>query len=86
MLVHSLAAKYARFVVLVRIMYWTPPPHQTIGPPLLKFDDLFLGNQEILDPPPFKNPGHAPVKLANITILDPKKIIIKYIVNINKAT
>ena len=52
MLVHSLASKYARFVVLVRLMYWTP--HQTIRPPL-------LGNQEILDPPPpLKNPGHAP--------------------------
>ena len=57
MLVHSLASKYARFVVIVRQMYWTPL--QTIGPPLLKSDDLFLGNQEILDPP-FKNPGHAP--------------------------
>ena len=57
MLVHSVASKYARFVVLVRLMYWTPPPpHQTIGPPpLLKSDDLFLG-------PPFKNPGHAPVE------------------------
>ena len=31
-------------------MYWTPPL-QTIGPPLLESDDLFLGNQEILDPP-----------------------------------
>ena len=60
MLVHSLASKYARFVVLVRLMYWTPPSdHWT---PLLKSDDLFLGNQEILDPP-FKNPGHAPVHL-----------------------
>ena len=49
MLVHSLASKYARFVVIVRQMYWTPL--QTIGPPLLKSDDLFLGNQEILDPP-----------------------------------
>ena len=49
MLVHSLASKYARFVVLVRLMYWTP--HQTFGPPLLKSDDLFLGKQEILDPP-----------------------------------
>ena len=58
MLVHSLASKYARFVVLVRQIYWTPPSdHWT---PLLKYDDLFLGNQEILDPPPFKNPGHAP--------------------------
>ena len=37
-----------------------PPPLQTIGLPLLKSDDIFLGNQEILDPPAFKNPGHAP--------------------------
>ena len=58
MLVHSLESKYARFVVLGRLMYWTPP-HQTIVPPLLKSDDLFVGNQEILDNP-FKNPGHAP--------------------------
>ena len=44
------------------------PPDQTIGPPppLLKSDDLFLGNQEILDPP-FKNPGHASaVALSNM--------------------
>ena len=28
-----------------------PPPDQTIGPPPpLKSDDLFLGNQEILNP------------------------------------
>ena len=32
-----LASKYARFVVLGRLMYWTPPPDQTIVPPLLKF-------------------------------------------------
>ena len=63
MLVHSLASKYARFVVIVRL-YWTPPL-QTIGPPLLKSDYLFLGNQEILDPPPFKNPGHAPESWSN---------------------
>ena len=58
MLVHSLASKYARFVDLVRLMYWTPPPIRPLDPPLLKSDELFLGNQEILDPP-FKNPGHA---------------------------
>ena len=55
MLVYSLASKYARFVVLGRLMYWTPPPPPPIrplDPPLLKSDDLFLGNQEILDPPP----------------------------------
>ena len=55
-LVHSLASKYARSVVLWRLMYWNPPPRSD----LLKSDDLFLGNQEILDPSPFKNPGHAP--------------------------
>ena len=58
MLLHSLASKCARFVVLGRLMYWTPPSDHW-PPPLLKSDDLFLGNQEILDPP-FKNPGHAP--------------------------
>ena len=36
MLVHSLASKYARFVVLMRLMYWNPPPDQTIGPPPFK--------------------------------------------------
>ena len=59
MLVHSLASKYARFVVLVRLMYWTPPL-QTIGPPLLKSDDLFFREPRDIGPPPFKNPGHAP--------------------------
>ena len=50
MLVHSLASKYLRFVVIVRQMYWTPPSdHWTPSP--LKSDDFFLGNQEILDPP-----------------------------------
>ena len=63
MLVHSLASKYARFVVIVRQIYWTPPFRPLDPPPLLKSDDFFLGNQEILDPPPFKNPGHAPVIL-----------------------
>ena len=59
MFVHSLASKYARFVVIVRQMYWTPL--QTIGPrpPLLKSDDLFREPRDI-GPPPFKNPGHAP--------------------------
>ena len=51
MLVYSLASKYARFVVLGRLMYWTPPPIRPLDPPLLKSDDLLLGNQEILDPP-----------------------------------
>ena len=59
MLVHSLASKYARFVVIVRQIYWTPL--QTIGPPLLKSDDLFFREPRDIGPPPFKNPGHAPV-------------------------
>ena len=59
MLAHSLASKYARFVVLGRLMYWTPP--LTIGPPpLLKSDDLFFREPRDIGPPPFKNPGHAP--------------------------
>ena len=58
MLVHSLATKYARFVVLARQMYWTPPSdHWT--PPLLKSDDLFFREPIDIGPPPFKNPGHA---------------------------
>ena len=60
MLVHSLASKYARFVVIVRQIYWTPPSdHWT--PPLLKSDDLFFREPRDIGPPPFKNPGHAPV-------------------------
>ena len=57
MLVHSLASKYARFVVTVRQIYWTPL--QTIGPPLLKSDELFFREPRDIGPPPFKNPGHA---------------------------
>ena len=52
MLVHSLASKYARFVVLGRLMYWTPPPHQTIlDPPLFKSDTFFLGTKRYWTPP-----------------------------------
>ena len=65
MLVHSLASKYARFVIIVRQIYWTPP-FRPLDPPLLKSDDLFLGNPEILDPPPFKNPGHAPASYRTV--------------------
>ena len=61
MLVHSLASKYARFVVIVRQMYWTPPPLRPLDPPLLKSDDLFFREPRDIGPPPFKNPGHAPV-------------------------
>ena len=61
MLVHSLASKYARFVVLVRQMYWTPP-FRPLDPPLLKSDDLFFREPIDIGPPPFKNPGHAPGK------------------------
>ena len=50
MLVHSLASKYARFVVIVRQIYWTPPL-QNIGPPLLKSDDLFFREPRDIGPP-----------------------------------
>ena len=59
MLVHSLASKYARFVVLVGQMYLTPP-FRPLDPPLLKSDDLFFREPRDIGPPPFKNPGHAP--------------------------
>ena len=62
MLVHSLASKYARFVVIViivRHIYWTPP-FRPLDPPLLKSDDLFFREPRDIGPPPFKNPGHAP--------------------------
>ena len=59
MLVHSLASKYAKFVVLGRPMYWTPPI-RPFDPPLLKSDDLFFREPRDIGPPPFKNPGHAP--------------------------
>ena len=59
MLVHSSASKYARFVVIVRQMYWTPP-FRPLDPPLLKSDDLFFREPRDIGPPPFKNPGHAP--------------------------
>ena len=59
MLVHSLAPKYERFVVLARLRYWTPPI-RPFDPPLLKSDDLFFREPRDIGPPPFKNPGHAP--------------------------
>ena len=46
-----------------------PPPDQTIEPPsLLKSDDFFLGNQDILDAP-FKNLGHAPESPMSLVLL-----------------
>ena len=52
MLVHSLASKYARFVVLGRLMYWTPPPIRPLDPPpLLKSDDLFFREPRDIGPP-----------------------------------
>ena len=46
----SLASKYARFVVIVRQIYWTPPSdHWT--PPLLKSDDLFFREPRDIGPP-----------------------------------
>ena len=68
MLVHSLASKYARFVVIVRQMYWTPP-FRPLDPPLLKSDDLFFREPRDIGPPPFKNPGHAPVQVNRLDIL-----------------
>ena len=70
MLVHCLASKYARFVVLGRLMYWTPPPLiEPLDPPLLKSDDFFREPKDI-GPPPFKTPGHAPgVRLTLLLIL-----------------
>ena len=59
MLVHSLAPKYERFVVLGSLRYWTPPSDH-LTPPLLKSDDLFFREPRNIGPPPFKNPGHAP--------------------------
>ena len=58
MLLHSLASKYARFVVLVRLMYWTPPI-RPLDPPL-KSDDLFFRKPRDIGTPPFKSPGHVP--------------------------
>ena len=50
MLVHSLASKYAKFVVLVRQMYLTPP-FRPLDPPLLKSDDLFFREPRDIGPP-----------------------------------
>ena len=58
MLVHSLPSKYVRFVVLVRLMYWTPPPSDHWTPPFKIREPRDIG------PPPFKNPGHAPGNIA----------------------
>ena len=59
MLVHSLASKYARFVVLVRQMYWTPP-FRPLDPPLLKSDDLFFREPIDIGPPPFQKSWTRP--------------------------
>ena len=62
MLVHSLASKYARFVVLGRPMYWTPrSDHWT--PPLLKSDDLFFREPRDIGPP-FQKSWTRPCKLT----------------------
>ena len=50
MLVHSLASKYARFVVIVRHIYWTPR-FRPLDPPLLKSDDLFFREPRDIGPP-----------------------------------
>ena len=54
-------SEYARFVLETKCTGPPPPPrsdHWT--PPPLKSDDLFREPRDI-GPPPFKNPGHAPV-------------------------
>ena len=53
MFVHSLASKYARFVIIVRQIYWTPP-FRPLDPPLLKSDDLFFREPRDIGPPPFQ--------------------------------
>ena len=53
MLVHSLASKCK--ICHPRETNVLDPPQSDHWTPLLKSDDLFLGNQEILDPT-FKNP------------------------------
>ena len=63
MLVHSLASKYARFVVLVRQMYWTPPFRPLDPPTFQNLMTFFLGNQEILDPPFQKSWTHLYYKV-----------------------
>ena len=60
MLVHSLASEYARFVVLGRLMYWTPPSDHWTPP--FKRGPFFREPRDI-GPPPFKNPGHGLVTL-----------------------
>ena len=60
MLVHSLASKYARFVVIVRQMYWTPPFRPLDPPPLLKSDDLFFREPRDIGPPPFQKSWTRP--------------------------
>ena len=63
MLVHSLASKYARFVVIVRQMYWTPP-FRPLDPPLLKSDDLFFREPRDIGPPPFQKSWTRPWTLT----------------------
>ena len=51
MLVHSLASKYARFVVLVRLMYWTPlPPSDHWTPPFKIWWPFFREPRDIGPP------------------------------------
>ena len=65
MLVHSLASKYAKFVVLGRPMYWTPPI-RPFDPPLLKSDDLFFREPRDIGPPPFQKSWTRPCGIRGI--------------------
>ena len=62
-------------------MYWTPPPpmRPLDPPPLLKSDDLLLGNQEILDPPPLSKILDTPLinNVETFIQYDHKLILIK---------
>ena len=77
MLVHSLAYKYARFVVLGRLI--TGPPRSDHWTPPLKSDDLYYGTKRYWTPP-FKNPGqaHGPATLSfdTVDILD---LLVKFV-------
>ena len=65
MLVHSLASKYARFAVIVRQMYWTPPL-QAIGPPPF---DLFFREPRDIGPPPLSKILDTPLIFENILLV-----------------
>ena len=53
-----LASKYAKCVVLGRLMYWTPPPRSDHWTPLSKSYDLFREPRDI--GPPFEKSWTRP--------------------------